>query len=414
MRGRQPGYYRLGSAVVFTVTVLCVGGVIGLLARPKADPGTRVWLLNHTPDQVVIINPFDGVAERAFQVADGLRELAFSRDYTRAYVANVVDVSNRLTVLDAKTYLDDEIIEVDGVPQGIGVFPDNHKLAVILGSKTDFMAGGFDVIDLQRRSEADPKRKLRLYRERGLRLTSKIAVSDDGDRIYCVDAKAPVLSVFSLSARRKVGEVDLHGAPTELLYPYAGSYYYVSVLAHQAIYQLDKRSDQVVGAFIYQLRDPTKTFSFGRLRYMAMDREAKYLFATNYEGRSVAVWEIGNPEYALAWQQVPVDPRDERSYRWPVTHYLPKVRFKLKGGYDPNITFVPGGLQLGVDPRGEYLFVMDDEGGFYIYDLPDVMRAKDLSTPKPRHVVVLGHDIEVRDLQVSVPGQRATTPGGGG
>src|SRR5687768_2006720 len=102
----------------------------------------RVWLLNHQPDQALIVNPFNGQVEQKFLVADGLRELAFSRDYSRAYIASVVDVANRIKVLNTRSYLQEDNIDVDGIPQGIGVFPDDKKLAVILGSKTDFQAGG--------------------------------------------------------------------------------------------------------------------------------------------------------------------------------------------------------------------------------------------------------------------------------
>jgi DNA-binding beta-propeller fold protein YncE len=361
----------------------------------------------------VIINPFDGVVEKKILVADGLKELAFSRDYTKAYIANVVDVSNRLTVLDAQSYLEEDEIEVSGVPQGIGVFPDNHKLAIILGSKTDFMAGGFDVLDLNRQSKADPKQKYRYYRERELRLTHKIAVGDDGDRIYCIDAKSSLINIFSLASKRKINEVDLHGAPEEMLYPYVGDFYYVSVLSHNAIYQLSKKRDKVVAVYTYDIRQPGQPASLNRLRYLAVDRDARYMYATNYERHSVAIWRLGDLSTSVKYEKIPLDPGNERYYRWPAQHFLPIKRFLLKGGYDPSKTYVPGGNRIAVDPANEYLYVMDDNGGFYIYELREIMKAKELATPEPHKLVVLGSGVEVRDLKVSRPAVRGRNKEGG-
>lgn len=399
---REPVSYRLGKIVVLGLTVLCMLAVLGLILRKNVDPGTRVWILNHTPDQVVIINPFSAVKEKEFLVADGLRELAFSNDFTKAYVANVVDVSNRVTVLDTRTYLQDEQIVVDGVPQGIGVFPDNNKIAVILGSKTDFMAGGFDVLDLSAQSKADPRKKKRLYRERGLILTHKIAVGDDGDRIYCIDAKSSTVAVYSFKQQHLVSDLDLHGAPSELYYPRQGKYYYISVLVHQAIYALSKETDQIAGAYIYQIPDPAKPFNMGRLRFMALDSKGRYLYGTNYEEHTVAVWEIDNPTFSHPWQTIP--PTDKKGYRAPVTHYLPYKVFSLKGGINPAAAFVPGGQQIAIDPYDEYLYVMDDMGGFYVYDVKTILNCADLSIPEPRSTIFFNGDIEVRDLKVSRPG----------
>ncbi len=406
--------YRLGKAIVLGFTAVCVLAVAGFIFRENKDPGTRIWILNHTPDQVVIINPFVAKKEKEFLVADGLRELAFSTDFTKAYVASVVDVSNRVTVLDTRTYLQEEEIVVDGVPQGIGVFPDNRKIAVILGSKTDFMAGGFDVLDLKEPSPSDPKKKKRLYRERGLLLTHKIAVGDDGDRIYCIDAKSSLVAIYSLKQKQRIGELDLHGAPEQMYYPPQGGFYYVSVLVHQAIYQISKQTDQVEGVFIYQIPDPSKPFNMGRLRFMALDSKARYLYATNYEQHSVVVWDVGNLNYSQTWQDIP--PLDKNGFRYPAMHFLPAKEFLLKGGFDPNVRFVPGGQQIAIDPLDEYLYVMDDMGGFYIFDVPKILRCKDINydvpqteraedrdTIEPRGTFWFGGDIEVRDLKVSRP-----------
>lgn len=401
--------YRWGKYFVLGFTVACVLAVAGFIFRTNVDPGTRVWILNHTPDQVAIINPFVAKKEKEFLVADGLRELAFSPDFTKAYVASVVDVSNRVTVIDTRTYLQEEEIVVDGVPQGIGVFPDNRKIAVILGSKTDFMAGGFDVLDLKESSKADPKKRKRLYRERGLLLTHKIAVGDDGDRIYCIDAKSSVVAVYSLKLKQRSADVDLHGAPEQLYYPRQGNFYYVSVLVHQAIYQINKQTDQVEGVYIYQVPDPNKAFNLGRLRYMALDSKAQYLYATNYEKHSIAIWDVGNLNYSRNWQDIP--PLDKKGFRYPSMHFLPMKEFLLQGGMDPNLRFVPGGQQIAIDPYDEYLYVMDDSGGFYIFDVPAIQRCKDQEILEPRGTYWFRGDIEVRDLKVSRP---AVLKSGGG
>jgi DNA-binding beta-propeller fold protein YncE len=392
------------SAIVLLVTAGCIIAFIGLLSRNNPDPGVRVWMLNHTPDQALVINPFDGVIEKNFQVSDGLRELAFSRDFAKAYVAGVVDVSNRLTVLDTRTALKDETIEVDGVPQGIGVFPNNRLLAVVLGSKTDFMAGGFDVIDLEKQSKADPKRKQRLWRVRDLQLTHKIAVGDDGDRIYLIDAKAPLVNVYSFSRKEQVKAVDVHGAPEELLYPPVGKYYYVSVLAHSSIYQLDKRSDAITAVYIYSLPDPDKRYAKRKLRYMALDSKGERLYATNYEDKSIAVWHVDNPARSIPGDQVPPEPSG-RGYRFTeLTHYFPENIVRLKGGYNRNVAFVPGGKQIMLDPTDEYLFVCDDEGALYIYDTAVILAAAPGSIPEPRKIVpVEVAAVEIRDMKVCRP-----------
>lgn len=412
----RPGGFTPGAVFVVAFTLLCMIAFVGLTLRPHIDSGIRIWMLNHTPDQVLIISPFDGKVEKKFQVADGLRGLAFSRDGKKAYFYNVVDVSNRLTVKDTRTYLTEEVIEVDGVPQGIGVFPDNRKLAVILGSKTDFMAGGFDVIDLKQQSKADPQKKKRLYRERNLSLTHKIAVSDDGDKIYCVDAKSDKIHIFSFSQRQKIGEIDLHGAPEQLLYPYVGNFYYVSVLQHRAIYQINKFTDSIEAVYIYSFFDPQKRWAGGKLRYMAVDSSGRYLAATNYEEKTVAIWDLkARDQHDVAWQDVPYYPEIfESSYRFERTYYLPMQRFQLIGGYDPNVTYVPGGQQIEIDPLDQYLVIVDDDGALYVYDWQEGLRtnwhnkgagenADGIPIPKPDQIVVdiADRTTEIRDLAIS-------------
>jgi hypothetical protein len=409
-RRKRVGGYGFGTAVVIAVVALCILAVSLMLASSKQDTGIRVWVLNHAPDQVVIINPYNGQVESKFQVADGLKDMSFSQDFKKAYIGNVVDVTNKLTVIDTASYNKERTIEIDGVPQGIGVFPEDDKLAVITASKTNFMAGGFDVLDMNERSKADPTRQRRLYRERGLQLTHKIAVGDDGDRIYCLDAKEPLVHVFSFKQESWIKDIDLHGAPEELLYPPIGDYFYISVLQHRAIYQISKETDEIVGAFIYQLHDLDNPMRNGRLRHMALDSKAEHLVGTNYELKTVAIWRIGDPQFSVPWQDVPYNPNDEKTYRFEIDHFVPLTRFRLTGGYDPNDRYIPGGEQVVIDPLDDYLIVVDEKGAMYRYDFEEMLKVEDNSIPEPlggQPVLSLTSDTtEIRDVKVSRPAVR--------
>src|SRR5438105_2243228 len=116
--------YLAGAALVLGVTAACIGGFAALLLKPQSDPGVRVWLLNHAPDQIAVIDPYQGNTEAKFSVTDGLRGLSFTKDGKEAFVYGVVDVSNKLTEINTATYLKDDVLELDGIPQGIAVFPD--------------------------------------------------------------------------------------------------------------------------------------------------------------------------------------------------------------------------------------------------------------------------------------------------
>ena len=420
---RSAGYV-VWSTLVLSFSLLCILGFIYLFNRPRPDSGTRIWLLNHTPDQVVIYNPHDGVAEKKFQVADGLRGLTFSRDGTSAYIFNVVDIVNKFTSIDTATYLKQESVEVDGVPQGIGTFPDDKKIAVITGSKTTGEAGGFDVLSMTEMSKADPTKKKRLWRVRDLQITHKIAVSDSGDRIYLLDAKSENLSIYDYLNQKFLKEVNLHGAAEDFLYPPVGDFYYISVLQHNSIYQLSKETDEITGAYIYSYADPKKNFHNIKLRHMDIDREAKYLFAPCYEAKSVAVWEIGSPYYMRKPENVvmPVGPDNSAYVRGDVPYYLPTYRFRLKGGYSERFTYVPGGELIAVDPAGSFLAINDDEGALYVYDLFTILkevsmhpeavelapRASELPLIEP-HLIITDllrggeGEVEIRDLKIARP-----------
>ncbi|MDQ3023098.1 MAG: hypothetical protein M3R04_01740 [bacterium] len=409
---RSAGKRSRGAAVlgtlVLVVTAAIIIAVAGLLLRKNADPGIRVWLLNHQPDQALIVNPFNGQVEQKFLVADGLRELAFNGDYTRAYIASVVDVANRLKVLDTRSYLQVDNIEVDGIPQGIGVFPDDKKLAVILGSKTDFMAGGFDVIDLEERSTSQPHMRKRLYRERGLSLSHKLAVGDDGDRIYVIDAKKPLVNVYSLREKKFIKSVDLRGAPEEMLYPRQGDSYYVSVLDHLAVYQISKKTDEIMRAYVPLAMGPLDPMAIReKIRFIGIDSEANYLFSSALRSQTVYVWQIGNPDHRVDWGVVARTLKTtafetNESFQITQEQFLPHTSFKLKGGYNSNLGYVGGPERLAVDSMDQNLFVVDEDGALYVYDFNDVVRAKAGSVIEPFHIV-MGTEGEMRDLKVSRP-----------
>ena len=418
-RPRRRGAMPALGITLLAATVLAAAAFIALLARPNADPGIRAWVLNHTPDQVVIVNPFNGAIEKQFQVADGLKQLAFSRDYSKAYVINVVDISNRIKVLDTRTFLTEETIEIDGVPQGIGVFPDNRKLVLINASKTDFMSGGFDVIDLAEQSRANPKQKKRLYRERTRELVNHLAVGDDGDRIYVTDSKSSELYIYSLKEKALARSIDLHGAIEELYYPQAGPYYYVTVLQHMVAYQFDKQTDEMTGGYIYDYINPAAPFHPNKLRKVAVDATGEYLIAPLYESGAVAIWHVGDPAYSVDYREVPTKD-DGVMFRFPVTHFLPCKRFMLEGGYNEAVKYTAGGKFVAVDSQNESLFIMDEDGGLYIYNMRDLgvfdaaqrdpllttaPKKDDLPLFKPRLLVtdLTAANTEIRDLQISRP-----------
>jgi len=287
---RAPG--RTSSRELAIIIVLGLAVIVAFSAafvRVQTDRGIRLWMLNHGPDQLVVVNPDTGEVEKELLVADGLQQVVFNRRKDTAFVANVVDVSNRVTLIDTRSYLKSEQITVDGVPQGLAVFPDNEHLAVITGSKTDFMAGGFDVLDLTQQSAADPQRKRAVYRERNLSLTAFIAVDEAGENVYCLDAKASHVFIFSMKERKLVRTVDIGAAPMGLLYPEWGDYFFVSSIKDKAIAVLKKARDpqdvEIVGKVEY-----------GRFRHMALSSDGRLLYAPIYEQKEVAVIDVNKLE----------------------------------------------------------------------------------------------------------------------
>jgi len=278
----DPRALRREALVILILGLVLTAAFIAAFLRPVPDRGIRLWMLNHGPDQLVVVNPDTGEQEKELLVADGLQQVVFNHRKDTAFVANVVDVSNRITLIDTRSYLKTEQIIVDGVPQGLAVFPDDRHLAVITGSKTDFMAGGFDVLDLQQQSLADPQRKRVTYRERDLVLTAFIAVDEYGRNLYCLDAKASQVFIFDYEQRKLVKTVDTGSAPMGLLYPEQGDYFFVSSIKDEAITILRKSPQAeevgIAGKVVY-----------GRFRHMALSPDAELLYAPVYEWQEIAV-----------------------------------------------------------------------------------------------------------------------------
>lgn len=272
-------------AIVAILGLLVIVAFIAVFVRVQTDRGIRLWMLNHGPDQLVVVNPDTGEVEKELLVADGLQQVVFNHSKDTAFVANVVDISNRVTLIDTRSYLKSEQITVDGVPQGLAVFPDNERLAVITGSKTDFMAGGFDVLDLTEQSAADPQRKRAIYRERNLVLTAFIAVDDYGENVYCLDAKASNVFIFNMDERKLVRIVDIGAAPMGLLYPEHGDYFFVSSIKDKAITILRKARDP-------QDVEIAGKVEYGRFRHMALSSDEKLLYAPVYELREIVVIDV--------------------------------------------------------------------------------------------------------------------------
>jgi DNA-binding beta-propeller fold protein YncE len=300
---RQPvkarGEPKRGRGMDLVIVAILGLALIGIFAvmflRKPIDRGIRLWLLNHAPDQLIIVNPDTGEVDKEMLVADGLQQFVFNNHKDKAYVANVVDVSNRVTVIDTRSYLKIDQIVVDGVPQGLTVFPDDRYLAVITGNKTDFMAGGFDVIDLQEQSTADPARKRIAYHERDLALTTFIAVDGQGENIFCLDAKSSHLFIFSFSQKELVRTIDIGAAPMGLLYPAQGDYFFVSSIHNDCITVLKKAKDardiSVVGQVVYD-----------RFRHMALSPDAMTLYAPVFEKREVAVIDVAGLKVVKAYK----------------------------------------------------------------------------------------------------------------
>jgi DNA-binding beta-propeller fold protein YncE len=285
-RGRAAGRELV---IIIIVAIVGIAVFAYLYLRPVPDRGIRIWLLNHAPDQLVVVNADTGETEKELLIADGLKQFIFNHAKDTAYIANVVDVSNRITVVDTRSYLRKDQIVVDGVPQGLDIFPGDRYLAAIMGSKTDFMAGGFDVLDLQEPSQADPQRKRVTYRERGLTLTTVIAVDDTGENVICLDAKASNVFIFNVAEQKLARTIDIGAAPLGMLYPPQGEYFFICSIKDQSVTVLTKNPDPAKIEVVAKVET-------GRVRDVALSTDAKILYAPVYERKDIAVVDLEKME----------------------------------------------------------------------------------------------------------------------
>ena len=259
----------------------------------SGDRGIRLFLLNHTPDELVVVNAQNGSVEKRQAIADGLRKLVFSSDGNYAYISNAVDVTNKVTVLDANTFLKSEVIEVDGIPQDLAIFPDNRRLAVVNGAKTDFQASGFDVIDLKEKSPSNPRRKMVLFRARDMRLVDRIAVDKLTGLVFAIDTKSSNISVFDVDERKLVKQIDLGASPISMLFPEASPYFFVSSIRRESVFVIDRATLEIV-----------KRIRVGRCRQIASDREGKMLYVPLAESKQIAVADV-NKGFVVKYIGIP-------------------------------------------------------------------------------------------------------------
>lgn len=245
------------------------------------DKGIRLFLLNHTPDELIVVNAASGEIEKRMAVADGLQKLVFSTDGKYAYISNAVDVTNKITAIDAHRFLKTEIIEVDGIPQDLAIASDNRRLVVVSGARTDFMASGFDVLDLHEQSPSGKGRKARLYRARDLKLAGRIEIDRQTELLYAIDSKDSKVFVYDINVGALVNSIEINGAPIDMCFPKEGRHFFVSTIRRGMIFVIDRFTNEIV-----------KTIRVGRSRQMAASRDGSVLYVPLAEARQIAVVDV--------------------------------------------------------------------------------------------------------------------------
>lgn len=257
----------------------------------------RIYILNHAPDELLIVNSKLAVVERRLPIADGLRQLVFSSDGRFAYITSLVDVVNKVSVLDTKNYsLRSFAVEI--IPEGVDMFPDNKRLVLIAGAKTNFESRGFDVVDLTKPDPRHPERQKVLYRERSLRLVSRVKVSEDGKYIYTTDARSSIISCFDVEKESLSWTADIKSAPSGWHFPNGKDFFLVSSLRDRRIYVLSRNGGKIL-KFI-----PTR----GIPRDLVTDREAELIYAPIAEDKNVAVIDV---EAGKVVDQIPLGDESE-------------------------------------------------------------------------------------------------------
>lgn len=282
------------ATIFFAVQLLFWLVWFGILAAQAArDRGIRLFLLNHAPDELVVVNGDTGQVERRQAVADGLRQLIFSTDGENAYISNAVDVKNKVTVMDAHSFLITERIEVDGIPQDLAIFTDNQRLIVVNGARTDFMANGFDVYDLTQ--QADKGRKPVLYRAREMKLVDEVAYDPNTGMIFAIDSKDSKVWVYDFSQKKLVHQIELNTAPIDMHFPEGGDYFFVSTIRREMVFVIDRYTYEIV-----------KRIKVGRCRQIASDKDGKMLYVpvSDSTGKRLVVVDVEEGR-ALGFVDIP-------------------------------------------------------------------------------------------------------------
>ncbi len=262
--------------IVFWVAFFAITAAVSV-----KDTGVRLFLLNHAPDELLVVNAATGEIEKKMAIADGLQKLVFSPDGKYAFISNAVDVTNKVTVIDAHRFLKTEVIEVDGIPQDLAVASDNRRLVVVNGAKTDFMASGFDVLDLMEKSPTGAGKKARIFRARDLKLTGRIEIDRQTGLLYAIDSKDSKLFVYDLANNSLVNTIEINGAPIDMYFPPEGRNFFVSTIRRGMIFVIDRYTNEIM-----------KTVRVGRSRQMASTRDGGILYVPLSETRQLAVMDV--------------------------------------------------------------------------------------------------------------------------
>ncbi|MCD6119244.1 hypothetical protein J7K50_05340 [bacterium] len=282
----NPGSVRSGVGRAAVILIICQAAfwVIWfsmLEATSSTDRGVRLFLLNHAPDELVVVNADNGQIEKRQAIADGLRQLVFSTDGKLAYISNAVDVTNKITVLDAHSFLIKERIEVDGIPQDLAIFPDNSRLIVVNGAKTDFMANGFDVYNLNQPAGSNKKSRAILYRAREMKLVEEVKIDNRTGLIYAIDSKNSKIWVYDFSRRELVDRIELNTAPIDMYFPPKGDYFFVSTIRREMIFVISRYSRKIV-----------KRINVGRCRQITSNEDGSILYVPLLEVKQLALIDV--------------------------------------------------------------------------------------------------------------------------
>lgn len=302
----------------FLRNLVATGATAGLASMSASctrldslDNHVRLFLLNHTPDECVVIQPQVQEIIDRFNVADGLVQMCFNYTGDKAYFANVVDITNKISVFNANTRQPEETIEVDGIPQGLIILPGDRFLAMISGSRADFMSGRIDVIDLASPNPADPSRRKVVWRasDPSLRLINAIAMAWEGRYAYCTDARQSIVYVLDLFARKIIKSIDIRQAAMGICIPPFSQWLFTTSIKSESLYIVNRYTMEI-----------ERVVSYGRFRKVAATYDGRIVFAPIAELFKVIIIEtetgniIGEVKLPKDCEQVQLSPDERELY----------------------------------------------------------------------------------------------------